>query len=66
MLDIDWRSPTAYAHARGIPVAGFAWEYLRRDEDYQRDFDRINADVTLPKDEVLDAFSRRWGLRFPR
>ncbi|MCC8234742.1 transcriptional regulator domain-containing protein [Pinisolibacter aquiterrae] len=66
MLDIDWRSPEAYAHARDIPPAGFAWEYLRRDRDYQWDFVRINADVARPRDDVLDAFSRRWGLRFPR
>lgn len=65
MLEIDWRSPAAYEHARGIPAAGFAWEYLRRDEDYQRDFDRINSDVMPLEDEALDAFSRRWGLRFP-
>ena len=41
MLSIDWRSPAAYQHAEGIPAAGFAWEYLRRDDDYHRDFQKI-------------------------
>lgn len=64
MLSIDWRSPAAYGHAKGIPVAGFAWEYLRRHEDYQRDFLAISR-ISEPATGRLDLFSRRWGLRFP-
>ena len=64
MLSIDWRSPAAYQHANSIPAAGFAWEYLRRDEDYHRDFAKMNRTKT-PAASALDAFSRRWGLRFP-
>ncbi|WP_415009401.1 transcriptional regulator domain-containing protein [Amaricoccus sp.] len=25
---IDWRASVAYRHAKTIPAAGFAWEYL--------------------------------------
>jgi hypothetical protein len=64
MLNIDWRSAAAYQHAKGIPAAGFAWEYLRRDDGYHRDFDRLNRHKT-PAAKTLDAFSQRWGLRFP-
>lgn len=64
MRSMDWRSPAAYQHAKRIPAAGFAWEYLRRDDDYHRDFDRINR-VKRPAANALEAFSRRWGLRFP-
>ncbi|CAM5761079.1 hypothetical protein LMIY3S_00015 [Labrys miyagiensis] len=64
MIEIDWRSPAAYEHAQSIPAAGFAWEYLRRDEEYQRDFDRVTR-VKTPNTAVTEAFSRRWGLRFP-
>ena len=64
MLKIDWRSPEAYQDAEAIPAAGFAWEYLRRDDDYHRDFERVNRS-TPPTDTTLDAFSERWGLRFP-
>lgn len=64
MLRIDWRSPAAYIHVKRIPVAGFAWEYLRRNDDYLNDFQTI-AGTKTPATEALDAFARRWGLRFP-
>ena len=64
MLDIDWRSAAAYQHAKVIPAAGFAWEYLRRDDDYHRDFERVNRRKS-PAATTLEAFSQRWGLRFP-
>ncbi|MFC5508112.1 transcriptional regulator domain-containing protein [Bosea massiliensis] len=64
MPSSDWRSPAAYAHAKSIPAAGFAWEYLRRDADYRRDFHRVSAGST-DKSDTLSAFSERWGLRFP-
>ncbi len=64
MLDIDWRSAAAYQDAKVIPAAGFAWEYLRRDDDYHRDFDRLNRRKS-PTATTLDVFSQRWGLRFP-
>jgi len=64
MLSIDWRSPTAYEHADSIPAAGFAWEYLRRDDDYHRDFEQVNG-RRRPSPQSLETFSQRWGLRFP-
>jgi len=64
MLRIDWRAPASYGHAKAIPPAGFAWEYLRRDENYQRDFQTI-AGVKEPSAAQLETFSQRWGLRFP-
>ena len=64
MPSTDWRSPAAYARAKSIPAAGFAWEYLRRDEDYRRDFHRVTRMPHLDGD-AQTAFSERWGLRFP-
>ncbi|MGO4712196.1 transcriptional regulator domain-containing protein [Bradyrhizobium sp. 2TAF24] len=64
MLSIDWRSPAAYQHAETIPAAGFAWEYLRRDDNYHRDFQKIGR-LGNPSARSLAAFSKRWGLRFP-
>lgn len=64
MLGIDWRAPVAYGHAKSIPPAGFAWEYLRRHEDYHRDYRTISR-VTEPAANQLETFSQRWGLRFP-
>jgi hypothetical protein len=63
MLSIDWGSPAVYQHAYNISAAGFAWEYLRRDDDYHRDFRRLNR-LEDPTASAFEAFSRRWGLRF--
>lgn len=63
MLSIDWRSPAAYKFAKSIPAAGFAWEYLRRDDEYRREFLAITASPE-PAPERLEAFMQRWGLRF--
>jgi hypothetical protein len=63
MLSIDWRSPAVYQHAEHLPAAGFAWEYLRRDNDYHRDFKRIIRAGGFAAGS-LEQFSKRWGLRF--
>ncbi len=63
MPSSDWRSPAAYGHAQSIPAAGFAWEYLRRDDEYRRDFHRLNRKSRHDTD-AQTAFSNRWGLRF--
>ncbi len=64
MLNIDWREPAGYEYAKTIPATGFAWEYLRRHDDYNRDYEKLAARGCLSKN-MLGAFSERWGLRFP-
>lgn len=64
LLSIDWRSPAAYRHAKHIAAAGFAWEYLRRNDEYRHDFQTI-ALTGQPGSPELEAFAHRWGLRFP-
>ena len=64
MLSINWRFPAAYGHAKHVPAAGFAWEYLRRHEDYHRDFQTLSR-VKEPDTAQLETFTQRWGLRFP-
>ena len=64
MLSIDWRSPAAYGHTKHIPAAGFAWEYLRRNDEYRREF-RTIALAEGPNGHDVEAFAARWGLRFP-
>lgn len=65
MLSIDWRAPAAYKHTKHIPAAGFAWEYLRRNEDYRREYHTLAA-TQRPEAHQLEVFSQRWGLRFRR
>lgn len=64
MLSIDWCLPAAYRHAKQIPAAGFAWEYLRRNDDYRQDFETV-ARTGEPTGSDLEMFTHRWGLRFP-
>ncbi len=64
MIINDWLADAAYQYADNIPIAGFAWEYLRRDEDYRRNFETLNR-MEAPPVIALEAFSQRWGLRFP-
>lgn len=63
MQSIDWRTPAAYKHVKDLPAAGFAWEYLRRNEDYRHDVERL-AQRREPTGEELDAFASRWGVLF--
>jgi hypothetical protein len=63
MPSSDWCAPAAYGHATRIPAAGFAWEYLRRDDEYRRDFYRMKQRSDHDT-EAQAAFSNRWGLRF--
>ncbi|TBN12622.1 MULTISPECIES: transcriptional regulator domain-containing protein [Hyphomicrobiales] len=63
MQSIDWRTPAAYKRIKDLPPAGFAWEYLRRNEDYRRDVERLTQ-RREPAGEEVNAFASRWGVRF--
>lgn len=65
MLSIDWRAPAAYRHTKHLPAAGFAWEYLRRNDEYRHDYQTISL-TGRPGAQELEAFAKRWGLRFPK
>ncbi len=66
MTRADWRSPGAYEDLRSLDAPGFAWEYLRRNPEFQRHCKKLERAVrqgALDQAEA-DAFARRWGLRF--
>ena len=65
MLSIDWRTPAAYRHTRNLPAAGFAWEYLRRNNEYRQEYWALAASQQ-PDSGHLEAFVERWGVRFPQ
>lgn len=54
-----WRSADAYDYLDELSAADLAWEYLRRNPDYQNDFE------TASQGRGPDALGARWGLRFP-
>ena len=57
----EWRSEAAYAYLHDLKTAELAWEFLRRNPKYRRDY-RTAADATADQAEQLIA---QWGLRFP-
>ena len=66
MSRADWRTPAAYEELRSLDAPGFAWEYLRRNSDFQQDrrkLERAARRGVLDQAEA-DAFARRWGVRF--
>ena len=66
MSRADWRTPGAYEELRSLDAPGFAWEYLRRNSDFQqerRKLDQAARRGVLNQAEA-DAFARRWGVRF--
>ncbi|WP_232793196.1 transcriptional regulator domain-containing protein [Caulobacter hibisci] len=55
-----WRSAQAYDYVDELSAADLAWEYLRRNPDYQSDF-QAPRQASGQSD-----WPARWGLRFPR
>ena len=66
MSHADWRAPGAYEDLRSLDAPGFAWEYLRRNADFQRQRKKLEraARQGLLNQAEADAFTRRWGVRF--
>lgn len=63
----DWRSATAAQALNRLGRPGFAQEFLRRNEDYQRDYRRLARRVVsgaVDEDSASAALARRWGLSF--
>ena len=62
MSAFDWRSPESYKSLQEADMTDIAWECLRRNVDYQRDYDAMIANS--PDGEVTPEFRRRWGICF--
>lgn len=63
MHKADWRSPAEYVPCLQHDRAGFAWEIIRRNPDYCRDYRRLKR-MKQPDPQVVERFARHWGLRF--
>jgi hypothetical protein len=66
MSRADWRSPGAYEELRSLDAPGFAWEFLRRNPDFQQDRGKLEraARRGVLNQAEADAFALRWGVRF--
>ncbi|AXC49730.1 hypothetical protein DRW48_08535 [Paracoccus suum] len=61
----EWRSSTTYDYLDRADVDALAWECLRRNLDYQRDYANSIRTASELGPET-EAIGDRWGLRFPR
>ncbi|ATW02100.1 DUF6499 domain-containing protein [Sphingorhabdus sp. YGSMI21] len=64
----DWRSPDVAEHYSRYDNADFAQEFLRRNRDYRRDYqkarDRVESQGYDAKRE-MESLAKRWGMIFP-
>ena len=62
----EWRSQAAYDDLRSLDAPGFAWQFLNRNLDFERDWKRLErASQHRPLAAIeLDRFAERWGVRF--
>jgi hypothetical protein len=64
----DWESAGAYDRLRALDAPGFAWEFLTRNQKFQRDYNRLQraAERGRRDRDAEDCFALRWGVRFRR
>jgi len=59
-----WRSSADYDRIDTMLASDLAWEWLRRNDDYDHDYQALmqaGADYR----PLTDKIRQRWGLRFP-
>ena len=59
-----WRSSAAYEHVDDLSASDLAWEWLRRNDAYDADFEESAAGRGDPE-PLTERIRQRWGLRFP-
>ena len=62
MSSVDWRSEEAYGNFKNAESMDIAWEWLRRDTEYQKDYQNIGQSQRLSV--ATGAFRQKWGLSF--
>ena len=62
MSGFDWRSEDAYPDAKETDTVDIAWEWLRRDRQYQRDYQTLVG--SQRSGAMTDGFRQQSGLSF--
>ncbi|MCP1750288.1 transcriptional regulator domain-containing protein [Bradyrhizobium elkanii] len=62
MPEFDWRSPDSFKNLENAEITHIAWEALRMNVDYQRDYETTIANS--PDGGVTEEFRRKWGICF--
>lgn len=59
----DWRSASAVETLDRLDRAGFAWEFLRRNPRYRKEYSQLRKGATRAT-LAGEAVGQRWGLSF--
>ena len=59
----DWRSASAVETLDRLDRAGFAWEFLRRNPRYRKEYSQISK-AAARATAVVETVGQRWGLSF--
>jgi len=59
----DWRSAAAVETLNRLDRGGFAWEFLRRNPRYRKDYNQTSKEAASAA-SVKEAVGQRWGLCF--
>ena len=62
MSAFDWRSEPAYDKVHDAETMDIAWEWLRRDREYQTAYSRLTREQR--SSGMTDNFRDLWGLSF--
>ena len=57
---IGWRPAAAYFYVLQLDGSGLAWEYLRRNPEYRKQY----CGLANPLDAAPAEFREKWGLTF--
>jgi hypothetical protein len=57
-----WRISTAYDYVNDLDAPDLAWEFLRRNPEYQQHYARLSLEGD--DDTLAAALSDKWGLSF--
>lgn len=60
----QWRSSSTYDFVDSLVAPDLAWEWLRRNADYQRDYAEMEHPAADAQ-RLTDLVRRKWGLQFP-
>jgi len=58
-----WRSRAAYDYIDDLSPSDLAWEFLRRNDSYRKDYASLSRDGQIDGREAA-ALAERWGLAF--
>lgn len=62
----DWRSKERYADVNACSATVLAWEFLRRNPDYSKDYGQLGQDASSGRTDAERVRLERWGLSFRR